>query len=42
MTAVEFWETMVACVLMTGNGYARKDYNGVGDVISCGRWRRIG
>jgi HK97 family phage portal protein len=34
MTAVEFWETMVACVLMTGNGYARKDYNGVGDVIS--------
>lgn len=34
MTAVEFWEAMVACVLLWGNAYARKDFNGLGDVVS--------
>ena len=34
MTAVEFWESMVACVLLWGNAFARKDLNVVGDVIA--------
>lgn len=34
MTAVEFWESMLACVLLWGNAYARKDTNGLGDVIA--------
>jgi HK97 family phage portal protein len=33
MTSVEFWEAMVACVLLWGNSYARIDRNGVGTVI---------
>lgn len=34
MTAVEFWEAIVAQALLWGNGYALKTVNGVGDVIS--------
>lgn len=34
MTSVEFWEAMIACVLLWGNAYARMDKNAVGDVIS--------
>lgn len=33
MTSVEFWEAIIGNMLMWGNGYGRKTYNGVGDVI---------
>lgn len=33
MTSVEFWEAIIANVLMWGNGYAKKTVNGIGDVI---------
>lgn len=34
MTGVEFWEAMVACVLLWGNAFAIKSKNVLGDVVS--------
>lgn len=34
MTSVEFWEAMVSCVLLMGNAYAKKDVNGLGEIVS--------
>lgn len=34
MTAVVFWEVMVACLLLWGNAYALIDRNGVGQIVA--------
>ncbi len=34
MTSVEFWEAMISCVLLMGNAYAKKEVNGLGQVIA--------
>ena len=34
MTAFEFWQAMIACLLLWGNGYAEKTVNVLGDVVA--------
>lgn len=34
MTAFEFWQAMIACLLLWGNGYAEKVTNVLGEVVS--------